>query len=193
MMDTSSIKKNALTFNRARGNLLLVVAFTLINLILTISNTGWYFLFSATVPILILAEFQVLSSYLGGGYWAVGIFLAFLIAALYFVFWLLSKKFRVFFLVALVVFALDTLILLFYVFFIFEFEAGLLIDLAFSAWVLYYLIIGTKSWAKLSNVSAADMQSALDEATQEAEVAETKTALEELAPQQENNSDENEQ
>ena len=48
------VKSPETTFAAARSNLLLVVGFTVVNLILTLVNANLYFLFSATVPQFIL-------------------------------------------------------------------------------------------------------------------------------------------
>ena len=43
-------------YNSARGNMLLVVVFTLINIVLLMTNANSYFLFSAFVPYMLISE-----------------------------------------------------------------------------------------------------------------------------------------
>ncbi|MCL2838621.1 MAG: hypothetical protein FWE04_06115 [Oscillospiraceae bacterium] len=180
MNNNVDIKKYARNFYRARGNLLAVVAFTLVNLLLIVFNVDWHFFFSATVPMLILHFTQELSFYYGNAIYVVGIILAFGGALLYFVFWLLSKRFRVFMLISLIVFGIDALVFLILILFG-GFDGTLIINLAFSGWILYYLIIGTAAWGKLLRIPAAEVQAAVDAAKQEAEATETQTALNDIA------------
>jgi len=182
MTNSVDIKKYALDFKRSRANLLAVVVFTLINLFLIIIDADFYFLFSAAIPMYILYFFE--GMYISSGMvglWVFGIILAFIGTGLYLLFWGLSKKFRAWILVALIVFAFDSLIMLF-VFLLIGFELGSIIDIAFSAWVMYYLIIGTKAWAKLQNVSHEELQAVTAAAEQEELTTETNAALNEIAP-----------
>jgi len=181
-MDNIDFTKYALDYARTRRNLLAVVIFTLINVIMATLGTGYYFLFSATGPMLILEIFQQLSAEFGGGFLTVGVGLALLGVFIYFLFWLLSKKHRVCILLALIIFSIDTILFLGLI--ALEFEASLIIDLAFHAWVLYYLIIGTIAWAKLKTVSPETLQSITQEENQKIVAHEINTAVEDLAPKE---------
>jgi len=178
-MDTEQIKKQSVIFKRARGNLLLVVAFTVINLILMAAGSNFYLLFSATVPGLV---------YIATWYSAVGLIAALAITAVYLVCYLLSKKYRVFILVAMILFAVDTAIFLFLLFEIMAaatFEFMFLVELAFHAWILFYLITGTVAWAKLRKVTAGELEAARESIENEeakAALDETKSALDDVAP-----------
>ena len=188
-MEIEQIKAQSLTFKRARGNLLLVVAFTAINLILMALGSDFYFLFSATIPSFV----YTLASELGAG--LVGLVIALAILALYLVCYLLSKDRRVFILVALVFFSFDTIFFAFAFYYHLasgEFEVFNLIEVAFYAWILFYLITGTRAWAKLRKVSAEDFQAALqaingDKAITEKD--EERAALEDAAPNTEDDRD----
>jgi len=180
--NTIDIKKYALDFKRSRANLLGVVAFTLINLFLIIIDADLYFLFSASIPMFILWIFE--GVYIESGILGLrifGIVLAFIGTGAYLLFWGLSKKFRAWILVALIVFAFDSLIMLL-VFLLAGFDAGAFIDIAFSAWVLYYLIVGTRAWSNLRNVSHEELQAVTAAAEQENVETETAEALSEIAP-----------
>ena len=175
--NTVDIKKYAVNFNRARNNLLGVVGLTLLNVLLYIFNIDLYFMFSAITPGAILAFFDGIAIAAGSNIlWIIGIILAIAGVGIYFVFYLLSKKYRVFILVAFIFFALDTLMLLLLM--VIFFDAGSLIDLAFHGWVWYYLILGTIAWTKLRNVTPAEAQAVLDTVEQETANAEAKSTLE---------------
>lgn len=138
-------------FTKSRSNLLLVIAFTTLNVVLLLLNTDLSFLFSATFPIFFVGAGQVFAEQTGSnGFLLIGTVIAFISIALYAVCYFLSKKRKVFILVALVLFILDTLLLLWLSFL--EFDAGSLIDIAFHAWILYYLIIGVAAWSRLKKL-----------------------------------------
>jgi len=164
-MNNTNIKTNAVKFTRARGNLLLVVTFTLINILLLAFESDFYLLFSATVPMIVL-EFFMEEAAISGipVYTTIGIIIALFGVLVYFVFWLLSKRVRAFILISLIVFAIDTLLFVMLIAgaFLLDgwFEPAFLIDLAFHAWILFYLITGTVAWAKLKGVSTEQLQEA---------------------------------
>ena len=152
-MDKIDIQQQALIFTKARNNLLAVIAFTAINLILTAFDSGVSFLFSATLPQFVLEIGQVLDSEMERSFFTiVGLVFACIIIITYFVFWILAKRIRVFILVALIFFGIDTLALL-YVISNMEFNFSLLLQIAFHGWVLYYLVNGVKAWSKTRDVS----------------------------------------
>ena len=129
-------------YNTARSNLLLVVAFTVVNLVLSLINADVYFLFSATGPqflmgIGLLAEDSLVLT--------VCAVLAFLGAGVYLLCWLLSKKHRGWMIVALVLFSLDTLAALGMLLA----DTSMIIDVAIHGWVLFYLITGTSAMVKM--------------------------------------------
>jgi len=81
-----------------------------------------------------------------------GITAAVLTTSIYVVLWILSKKFKGLIIAALVYFSIDTLILLGITGFVIvngEFEFFIIIEIMFSAWIIYYLISGTVAWAKM--------------------------------------------
>lgn len=138
-------------FLRSRNNLLLVIAFTTVNVFLLLLNTDLSFLFSATFPIFFVGIGQVFTEQTGSNaFLLIGTVIAFISIALYAVCYFLSKKRKVFILVALVLFVLDTLLLLWLS--LLEFEVSSLIDIAFHVWILYYLIIGVAAWSGLKKL-----------------------------------------
>jgi len=162
-MDTAMIKQQALKFKNARTNLLMVVVFTTVNLILAAFNAGIYMLFSATIPQLIFETGRIVAEELEiNGILIIGLVIAILIISLYFICWLLTKRSRVFILVALIFFSIDSLLFLFLTLAA-EFEISFLLDIAFHGWVMFYLINGTIAWAKLRGVSADEYHAVLKE------------------------------
>ncbi|MCL2507608.1 MAG: hypothetical protein FWF05_00385 [Oscillospiraceae bacterium] len=158
-MDT--IKQQTLKFQKARSNLLLVVAFSAVNLLLAAFNSNIYLLFSATAPLFVFeigqgaAEESQSSAFL-----VTGLIIAFFVIALYFICWIFAKRLRAFILAALIFFSIDTLIFIF-IAFAAGFEISYLLDIVFHGWILFYLIKGTAAWAKLRGVNADDFNFAL--------------------------------
>ena len=140
----------------ARGNLLLVVILTVVNIILCALNANWYMLFSASVPyaVIFFASAAVYypeeSGFLEMGFEPVANPTTFLIVAVvialiltvpYLLCWAFSKKHYGWMIGALVMFSLDTICM----FLVFSFDLSMIIDLLVHAWVLYYLIMGVKN------------------------------------------------
>ena len=145
-----------------RHNILLVLAFTAINVILLLANSNTYFLFSAYIPYAIVdlgmflcgkypAEiYGDLSQYefFGTGVLAVFVAVAAVICVLYLLCWLFSKKKRVAWLIiALVMFALDTGLML-----LGGISADNIIDVVFHGWVIISLSMGVAAHFKLKKL-----------------------------------------
>jgi len=151
-------------YRTSRMNLLLVVAFTAINLILLVTNSNSYFLFSAFIPYFIASIGMLLCgrfpeeyyedgfadmTFLGGSVFAVILIIAFVITLLYLLTWFMSSKNRsAWLIVSLVLFSLDTLGMLF----IGGISVDSILDVLFHAWVIYYLIIGINAAKKLKEL-----------------------------------------
>ncbi len=131
----------------ARSNLLLMLLFTVINIVLLVAQTDTMFLFSATVPYFTMAL---------GIYGENTIFLGICICVtvitlvLYALCWLLSKKHRGWMIAALVLFILDTVALAALYLSVDDFTG--ILDALIHIWVLYYLILGVVSGKKLSDL-----------------------------------------
>ena len=156
-MNNPEITKLMAVFARSRGNLLLLVAFTTINLLVAASGFGFALMFSAALPRLIFQFGSEWTAYYGHQFANnIGIVLAFIVAFLYCLCWLLSKKHGTFMLVALIFFSVDTALFLLQLLAIFltaGFNTFILIHLAFHAWMMYYLIVGTGAWVKLRRMT----------------------------------------
>ena len=152
-MDRTDIKQQVQIFEKSRNNLLLVIFFTLVNLILSYFDAGVSFLFSATLPQFVFEVGKTLDSEIGSGIFIIaGLIIASIIIITYFIFWILAKRARVLLLAALIFFSIDSLLLL-YLIFNTEFSFSVLLEIAFHVWVLYCLINGVKAWNKLRGVN----------------------------------------
>ena len=146
----------------ARKNILLVLAFTTINLILLVSNSNTYFLFSAYIPFAIVdigmilggrypeevyAEFVDFEP-LGTPALVIALVLAVVICVLYLLCWLFSDKKRVGWLIAaLVLFATDTILML-----LNGIGLGSIMDVIFHGWVIISLSMGISAYFKLKKL-----------------------------------------
>lgn len=155
-------------YNGARVNLLIVIVFTLINLILLVTNAGRYMLFSIFIPYLLattgmemcgMLPVEYYDAYYEGGYAAQEFFapsvfyvllaISLVIVAVYVLAWLLSKKQRGGWMIAaLVLFSLDTLAMVF----LGGITADMLIDYFIHAWVIYELAVGVHAWYRLQTM-----------------------------------------
>ena len=155
---SNQIKRNQ--YNAARGNLVLVVIFSLINVVLCLLGQDTYFLFSAIVPYFIASvgalwgglyppEYYSDMDMTEADFWPMGLVVALaavaiVIIAVYFVCWLLSKKHVAFMIVALVLFVIDTVLMPI----LFGFSLDLILNYVFHAWVLGSLIWGIVHYFK---------------------------------------------
>ena len=149
-------------YNAARMNLLLVVVFTVVNIVMMMANTSNYFLFSASIPYL-FAMYGVIYSgimpddfyadpsfdgfvFLGDEFFYITIAIAVLILAAYMLCWFFSKKKPVWITVALVLFIIDTVVTVLFL--------GLftIIDLIFHGWVIWSLVSGILADKKLKKM-----------------------------------------
>lgn len=177
------VKTPETTFASARSNLLLVAGFTAVNVILRLVSADMYFLFSASTPMAFLdiAEVTEISSLM-----RVAAVLAFIVIGVYLLCWFMSKKQSAWMIVATVLFALDTLVLLG----LYDLSS-MIIDLLIHVWVLYYLITGSVAAVKMKKqppmpVAAPEFQPVVPDYTAEggypAQSAEADIPVAETAP-----------
>ena len=151
-------------YNAARMNLIMVVAFSAINLLMLAfaGENASYFLFSASVPYLISLYAMLFCGmmpddfykdpaydgfvFLREEFFYIALAISAMILVIYLLCWFFSKKKPVWITVALVLFAIDTVVLiLFYgVFSIF--------DLIFHGWVIWSLVSGILADKKLKKM-----------------------------------------
>ena len=166
----------------ARMNLLLVIAFTAINILLLITNSGSYFLFSAAVPYLLVDVGMVLcgmyppEAYQGelAGFEPLPpvvfyclLAIAVVLLLLYLVAFFLSKKQVGWLIFALVFFSVDTLAMFAY----FGISLSSLLDIAFHVWAIVIFVQGIQAHGKLKALQSAPLPTAplADEAETDAD------------------------
>lgn len=150
-------------YNSARGNLLLVVVFTIINLVLLVTNSDTYFLFSAYVPYFVAGMGMLLcgkypaeyyedlgqTEFFGNGVFVGFVSVAVIITLLYLLAWFLSKKERRGWLIfALVIFIIDTVCM----FAVNDFAFESIIDIVFHIWVIVSLTGGISACKKMKAI-----------------------------------------
>lgn len=157
------IQKHTVQYDRSRYNLLLVTAFTAINVLLLAIQSGGYFLFSTYIPLVLIDtamwlcgkypaeeyalyepfEFYDSSLFIGA------IVVSVIIALLYFFCFLFSGKKRVGWMITgLVFFSVDTLLM----FALGGVSANSILDIVFHAWVIVSLSLGISSHNKLKKI-----------------------------------------
>ena len=151
-------------FTSARYNLLLVIGMTLINIVMLFLGGSSYFLFSATMPYSLsidgayytgklpeefYTDMPADAQFFPDSYLAIMLGIAIAILAVYFLCFMLSKKFKTGWMItAAVMFVLDTL----YMLFIYGVGVDSVMDILLHAWVLYYLISGVVYGLKLKKL-----------------------------------------
>ncbi len=159
--DKQTLIKN---YNNSRANLLLVVAFTVINIVLLATLSDTYFLFSAYIPYALVTVGMMLcgmfppefyegleqGEFLGQSAFYIFLGIALIFVVLYLLCWIFSKNNKSGWLIfALVLFSADTLGM-------FAFQGLALdgiLDVAFHIWVIVSLVMGISACSKLKKMS----------------------------------------
>ena len=163
-MNREQITKQAQNFKRAQGAILTVFAFTVVNILSYQFGFGINFLFSAVIPELI--------ALIAAPVWGL------LVAPVYLGLWYWTKKWTGAVLIALILFSVDSFVLLVLVLLTGEF-GNFIFDILFAGWILHNLITGTIAWGKLSNVNSDLVAAVQDEIENDndAEINETLDAF----------------
>ncbi|MDR1209930.1 MAG: hypothetical protein LBK41_06420 [Clostridiales bacterium] len=134
------------TLNAGRQAVLVIAALSLVNVALTLMDAGISFTFSASFPTMAIAIGQTFAEESGSSvFWMAGLAVAALSIVSYFLCWILSKAHPFVIVIALVMFVLDTLLLL-VLFYLSGNMADGIIDIVFHALALFYLIKGAAAW-----------------------------------------------
>lgn len=157
-------------YRNLRNNLLLVVVFTLINIILLITQSNKYFLFSAYIPYAIVdigmlvcgmypdefyGENFSKADTISPSMFAVFLAIALIMVILYLVSWIFSKKNKVGWMIfALAFFSVDTVLMLA----IYGIQLDILIDILFHLWVIISLVIGINANSKLKKILPEEVE-----------------------------------
>ena len=150
-------------YSNARHNILVILAFTVINVILLVSNSNTYFLFSAYVPYLFAdaamllcgmypseyydAEFTGME-FFGKEVFAVFMAIVAVILIVYLLCWIFSKKKAGWMIAALAFFCIDTGIMLL----LYGIDMEMLVDIIFHGWVIFSLAGGVSAHNKLKKL-----------------------------------------
>ena len=134
-------------YKSSRYNLLLMLGFTILNIVLLYFDAGVMMLFSATVPYYSMV-FAMMSE--TGAQLTAFLTISLVPIIVYLICFIFSKKHYAFMIVALVFFSLDTLALV--ALFAIAFDVSGILDLAVHIWVLYYLITGITNGYKLKKL-----------------------------------------
>ena len=167
-------------YNTARYSIFLVALCSLLNVFFLVTQSGTYFLFSATIPYFVVDMGMFFTgmyppdAYVDTGmtqfldksvlWFAVSV--AILIIAFYVLCWLLSSKGRKNWLItALVCFSIDTLVMLY----LYGVQMAMLLDLVFHVWVIVDLAIGLNAALKLEKIAAEEKNQPAAEVQEEFE------------------------
>lgn len=161
-------------YNNSIVNLLLVVAFSVINVVLLVVNSDTYFLFSAFIPYFVADMGMFYSGSYPEEYYydvpdtefadksflIVCVAVAAAVILLYLISWFFAKKKKVGWLVfAAVLFSVDTVAM----FVITGINSDMIMDIVFHAWVIFSLISGIvnyNKWKKLPDESHEEEEDA---------------------------------
>ncbi len=154
-------------YKNSVGNLLVIVIFSVINIGLLLAGTDTYFLFSAFIPYFIVDYGRVMcgmypeefysdlpaEEFLDRSFLFVMVAVSAVIILAYLACWIFAKKKKVAALfVSLVLFAADTVLMLFMM----GFSTDIIIDIVFHIWVIVYLITAISTYYKIKNTPNAE-------------------------------------
>ena len=158
-------------YRSARFSLLLIIAFTAINMIMCVGQTGMFWLFSANIPYLLtdlgmyfggmyrVAEGAVLPGFgaLGRPFFFAMLAVAILFLCVYFVCWLLSEKKSAWLFATLIIFSVDTVVMIVMPLLgMADVSVDFAFDVALHACAIYELIDGLLSWKRLAALNAEE-------------------------------------
>ena len=142
-----------------RHSLLLILLFTVVNLVMVVLDSGTYFLFSASVPYYLTAFAKGIDNGFADGPWPengtytiAALFISGVILLLFLLCWLLSKKRTGWLVPALVLFVLDTLALVWFTLEIAVDPAGNIVDFVFHFWAIWELFQAIRCGSKLKKL-----------------------------------------
>ncbi len=161
-------------YKNSISNILLVVAFSVINVVLLVMNSDSYFLFSAFIPYF-MADLGMFysGSYPEEYYYDVAdmvfadksfliicIAVAVVVILLYLLSWFFARKKKVGWLIfATVLFCVDTIVM----FILTGISVDMIMDIVFHAWVIFSLISGIVNYNKLKKLPTEEDSDADDE------------------------------
>jgi hypothetical protein len=164
----------------ARYNLLVVMVFTVLNLVMLLVGNGRYFLFSSTICYYLPFFGYIFDLYTVSTYTLTGLVLGLVPLAGYLLFWLLSLKNDRWLIPATALFALDTLALA-VVIFLNGSIIGMILPIIVYAWVMITLVRAVLAGARLRKLPAQPEAVFPEEPTEEENVPAEENAEAEFA------------
>lgn len=138
-----------------RHSLLLIIVFTIINLVMLLLDQDTYFLFSASVPYYTTLLVKAIENGFVNGPWTngpgtmVALLFSFVILTVFFLCWLLSDKRRGWLVAALVLFIVDTLAMILFTYALYDSPVANIVDLFFHIWAIVELFQAVRAKKKL--------------------------------------------
>lgn len=146
-----------------RSSLLLILIFTVVNLLFIVLDVDRYFLFAASVPYYLTSLGKGMDNGFVNGAWdtngtytVTALIISVVILAFYLLCWLLSKKKTGWLTAALVLFILDTVALVLFTFALYDNPMVNLVDFLLHAWAIWELGKGAKAGGRLKKLPAED-------------------------------------
>ena len=167
-VDKNSVEYLSGKIAGGRHSLLLIVVFTVVNVLMVVLDSSTYFLFSASVPYYLTLYCKGIDNGFVDGPWpengtftVAALIISAVILLLFLLCWLLSKKRPGWLIPAVVMFVLDTLALAWCTFTIVNDPAGNIVDFLFHIWAIVELIRAIVCHGKLKKLPARNPE--LDE------------------------------
>lgn len=164
-------------YNSSIANLLLVVAFSVVNIVLLITNANTYFLFSAFIPYFAVDYGMYFCGLYPEEYYydvpdmvfedkslmATAVGVAVVIILVYLLCWYLAKKKKIGAVIfSLILFVIDTVAM----FCLTGFSADSIFDILIHIWVIYYMVIAIVTYYKIKKAPAEATCDELAEVTE---------------------------
>ncbi len=165
-------------YNSSVVNLLLVTAFSAINVVLLVLNTDTYFLFSAFIPYFIADTGMFYSGsypqeyyydvadmeFFDKSFLIVTVAIAAVVILLYLISWFFARKKKVGWLIfAAVLFCIDTVAM----FVITGINTDMVLDIVFHVWVIFSLVNGIVTYYKLKKLPEEEPEALQDDENEE--------------------------
>jgi len=154
-VDKNSPEYLAKQVSGGRYSLLLILVFTVVNLVFLLLDADRYFLFSASIPYFMTAFGMGLDGALGGTtYTNTALVISAVILVVYLVCWFQGKNRTGWLIAALVLFSIDTLGLIYVSFVMLEDPASCIVDFLFHGWAIFELIQAVCCAGKLKKLAS---------------------------------------
>ena len=142
----------------ARSSLLVMMIFTVVNMVMAVMDAGTYFLFSLSVPYYLTMLGMYMEGGIVGTYTVTGMVIGGAILVVFLLCWLLSKKKTGWLTVATVLMVLDSLALAVFSFALYENPAVNFMDFLFHFWILVTLSQAILAARKLKKLPAENTE-----------------------------------